>query len=234
MTIMWLPCPSSSSSTSTSTSRGVLHRTAALVGSSSKPRMNIKQAAYRCRSGGGGGSDGHKTSTATETHSCENKRAFLRELANLGRVRLVKNDGVTVIEQVVTFQDVFFTTSKQNVQYANLCDENKNVDFHIYLDKLAGIRFEERQGRRGPWRLYYIHLLGTREEPNTAGTVVVDDDDGNNNNTFVSCSLMLLWDDGKPKGEYEPKQIKAWETLANKWDDAYDATTSPPRTILFS
>ena len=144
-------------------------------------------------------------------------------------MRIVANTGVGVVEQQARFGGgaLSFTTSRDNVAFANLCDEAANVDFHVYLDMFEGYAFERRAGRRGPWLLYYIHLLGREADVRrfaaerhawlSAYNATAAESDVDDHRLAVTCSLMLLWEPGRPKGAYEPETVEAWEAMAKRW-----------------
>lgn len=132
------------------------------------------------------------------------QKEFLERLKSLGKVRIVVRNEVGILESVGTFDSLFYATIPSG-EYANLIDLKSNLDMHILLSGLTGVRFEigvSRSKSRAP--LYTLRLLGKDKKSPAA-------------------SVFVMWD--RDADDIEPERIQAWKDLKSDYVKDEDAET---------
>lgn len=137
--------------------------------------------------------------TAVETEQSPATSAlkeFLEELKGVGRIRIIVNTGVGVLESITSLEKLFYHTMAGRGEYANLMNKEENVDFHLLLDKVTAAKLVKGKSMRGDIPTYTVRFL----------------DDENK----TAALILLMW---KPdtNGEYDPGQVEAYETLLEKY-----------------
>lgn len=137
------------------------------------------------------------TEQASETQTVKD---FLEELKSVGRIRIIVNTGVGVLESVTSLEKLFYHTVAGRGEYANLMNKEENVDFHLLLSKVKAAKFAKGKSMTGDIPTYSIRFL--------------DDDDK------AAALFLVMW---KPdtKGEYDEGQVEAFEALLRKHGDTY-------------
>ena len=111
-------------------------------------------------------------------------------------------------------------TNKHKQTYRNM--------LAVYLDAFHAFAFEKKRGVRGPWDLYYVHLLGpvsawhAKQVANFRDTDVpwsqhLETSEDRRERLFRSCSIMMLWEPGGEKGEYVQSSVDAWTAMRTTW-----------------
>ncbi|WP_298612385.1 ChuX/HutX family heme-like substrate-binding protein [uncultured Thermosynechococcus sp.] len=116
---------------------------------------------------------------------------FLSDCEQLGLLRLVVTNEVAVLEVRSPLSKVFYAELPKG-RYANMHTED--FEFHLNMDQVAKIRFEEGQAKRGNFPTYAIRFLDSNEKS--------------------VLSAFLQW--GKP-GEYAAGQVAAWQALRERY-----------------
>lgn len=132
---------------------------------------------------------------------------FLSDCEQLGLLRLVVTNDVAVLEVRSPLTKVFYAELPKG-RYANM--HTADFEFHLNMDQVAKIRFEEGQAKGGNFPTYAIRFLDANEKS--------------------VLSAFLQW--GKP-GEYVEGQVAAWYALRQRYGTewqpvvaAFDTKTS--------
>lgn len=138
-----------------------------------------------------------ETDQASETQPIKD---FLEELKSVGRIRIVVNTGVGVLESITSLEKLFYHTLAGRGEYANLMNKDENVDFHLLLNKVKAVKFAKGKSMSGDIPTYTIRFL--------------DDEDK------AAALFLVMW---KPdtKGEYDPGQVEAFEALLTKHGETH-------------
>lgn len=126
---------------------------------------------------------------------------FLRDCEQLGLLRLVVTNEVAVLEVRSPLSKIFYAELPKG-RYANMHAED--FEFHLNMDQVAKIRFEEGQAKRGNFPTYAIRFL-----------------DGQDKSIL---SAFLQW--GKP-GEYAEGQVAAWHALRQRYGSEWQPVVDP-------
>lgn len=119
-------------------------------------------------------------------------KRFLSDLGGLGRVRLVTNNGLAVLESITPLGKLFYATAR-GAEYGNVIDHSLNVDLHIKLEAVKAARFEIGQSRSKPSHpTYAIRLLGGDMKT-------------------VGLSMFIQWDN--TADDVSPERIAHWKRL---------------------
>eukprot|EP00249_Psilotum_nudum_P007695 c20755_g1_i1 orf=294-986(-) len=121
---------------------------------------------------------------------------FLEELKQVGRVRIVVNTGVGVLESVTSLEKLFYHTLPGRGEYANVMNQEENIDFHLLIDKVKAAELSKGKTMRGDIPTYTICFF--------------DDDDK------AAAKFLVMWKQGT-NGEYDPGQVEAFEQLLEKY-----------------
>lgn len=121
---------------------------------------------------------------------------FLEACSPLGLLRLIVTSSAAVLEARGTIEKLFYAELPGKGKYANLHQEG--FEFHLNLDKIAQVKFEEGESKRGNFTTYAIRFLDDRGE--------------------VALSLFLQWT--KP-GDYAPGQVEAWQSLRKQYGEIW-------------
>lgn len=122
-------------------------------------------------------------------------KEFLEDCESLGLLRLIVTSSAAVLEARGNIEKLFYAELPKG-KYANMHQEG--FEFHLNMDKITQVKFEQGEAKRGNFPTYAIRLV---------------DDSGDN-----ALSLFLQW--GKP-GEYAPGQVEAWEDLKQKYGETW-------------
>jgi putative heme iron utilization protein len=120
---------------------------------------------------------------------------FLEECESLQLLRIIVNTGAAVLEVKGHIQKLFYAELPKG-RYANMHTEG--FEFHLNMDKIAKVKFETGEAKRGNFTTYAVRLLNDQDQP--------------------EMSLFLQW--GKP-GEYAEGQVTAWESLKEKYGEEF-------------
>lgn len=133
---------------------------------------------------------------ASKTEEETPLKRFLNNLGPLGRVRLITNNGLAVLESITPLDKLFYA-SVRGAEYGNVIDHKLNVDLHIKLDAVAGARFEIGKSRSNPPHpTYAIRMLGhDRKE--------------------VKLSLFMQWD--ATPDDVAPERVAHWQALKSEY-----------------
>ncbi|MFN5855609.1 MAG: ChuX/HutX family heme-like substrate-binding protein [Pseudanabaenaceae cyanobacterium] len=118
-------------------------------------------------------------------------KEFLEECDALGLLRIIVTSEGAVLEVRGVLEKLFYAELPKG-RYANMHTEG--FEFHLNMDKIAAVKFETGEAKRGNFTTYAIRLLNTSDE--------------------AQMSLFLQW--GKP-GEYAAGQVEAWQALKAKY-----------------
>ena len=121
---------------------------------------------------------------------------FLEDCEALGLLRLIVTSSAAVLEARGTIEKLFYAELPNKGKYANMHQEG--FEFHLNMDKIKQVKFEEGEAKRGNFTTYAIRLIDDQDE--------------------VALSLFLQW--GKP-GEYAPGQVEAWQGLRQKYGEVW-------------
>ena len=127
-------------------------------------------------------------------------KEFLSACNSLGTLRLIVTSSAAVLEVRGKLEKLFYAELPKG-EYANM--HNEGFEFHLNMDKITQIKFEEGEAKRGNFTTYAIRFLDDEEKP--------------------ALSLFLQW--GKP-GEYEPGQVEAWQNLRDKYGEVWQLETA--------
>ncbi len=116
---------------------------------------------------------------------------FLADCSRLGLLRLVVTNDTAVLEVRSPLEKIFYAELPKG-RYANMHSEA--FEFHLNMDQVAMVRFEEGQAKRGNFPTYAIRFLDANDK--------------------AVLSAFLQW--GKP-GEYEEGQVAAWQALREQY-----------------
>ncbi|KAL2641541.1 hypothetical protein R1flu_009128 [Riccia fluitans] len=123
-------------------------------------------------------------------------KEFLDELKTFGRVRLIVNTGVAVLESVTTFEKLFYSEMPGRGEWANVMRKEDNVDFHLLLDKVKSAKLTRGKSMRGDIPTYMVRFLDINDKS--------------------AVSVLVMWKPGTD-GEYDPGQVEAFEALEAKY-----------------
>ena len=126
-------------------------------------------------------------------------KEFLEACNSLGTLRLIVTSSAAVLEVRGKLEKLFYAELPKG-EYANM--HNEGFEFHLNMDKITQVKFEEGEPKRGNFTTYAIRFLDDEEKP--------------------ALSLFLQW--GKP-GEYEPGQVEAWKNLREKYGEVWSLET---------
>lgn len=121
---------------------------------------------------------------------------FLEACQTLGLLRLIVTSHAAVLEARGSIEKLFYAELPGKGKYANMHQEG--FEFHLNMDKITQVAFEEGESKRGNFTTYAIRFLDDRGE--------------------VSLSLFLQW--GKP-GEYAPGQVETWQALREQYGETW-------------
>jgi putative heme iron utilization protein len=123
-------------------------------------------------------------------------KEFLEACESLSTLRLIVTSSAAVLEARGKIEKLFYAELPKG-EYANMHTEG--FEFHLNMDKIAQVKFETGEAKRGNFTTYAIRLLDEKQES--------------------ALSLFLQW--GKP-GEYEPGQVEAWFALRQKYGEVWE------------
>ncbi|NJO41507.1 MAG: heme utilization protein HuvX [Cyanobacteria bacterium RU_5_0] len=119
------------------------------------------------------------------------RQEFLESCQTLGLLRMIVTSQAAVLEVRGMIEKLFYAELPKG-KYANMHQEG--FEFHLNMDNIIQVKFEEGESKRGTFTTYAIRFLDKTGEP--------------------SLSLFLQW--GKP-GEYAPGQVEAWQALRDRY-----------------
>ncbi len=123
-------------------------------------------------------------------------KEFLEACETLGTLRLIVTSSAAVLEARTTIEKLFYAELPKG-KYANMHKET--LEFHLNMDFIKQVKFEEGEAKRGNFTTYAIRFLDETGES--------------------ALSAFLQW--GKP-GEYAPGQIEAWQALREKYGEVWE------------
>ena len=136
------------------------------------------------------------TSSASKEEDLPPVKEFLNSLGALGKVRLVTNNGLAVLESITPLDKLFYATVRGN-EYGNVIDHELNVDLHINVNAIHGVRFEIGKSRTNPpVPTYALRYLGADKKE-------------------VKLSMFIQWD--KTPDDVAPERIEAWKSLKQQY-----------------
>lgn len=121
---------------------------------------------------------------------------FLEACETLGLLRLIVTSSAAVLEARTNIEKLFYAELPKG-KYANMHQDI--LEFHLNMDAIKKVKFEEGESKRGNFTTYAIRFLDEKEEP--------------------ALSAFLQW--GKP-GEYAPGQVEAWQALREKYGEIWE------------
>eukprot|EP00871_Galdieria_phlegrea_P002566 jgi/Galph1/330/GphlegSOOS_G5113.1 len=128
----------------------------------------------------------------------EKLKTVLEETKQLGKLRLIATNEATVMESICTTEKLFYAQGgPNNALYANLIDTAINLDLHLKLEAIGGIRFEQGVSRTLSKSPTYIIRWLARD----LKTVIL--------------SMFLQWD--KDPSDISPQRIEHWNALKEKY-----------------
>eukprot|EP00850_Spirogloea_muscicola_P010723 SM000064S19745 [mRNA] locus=s64:195825:197238:+ [translate_table: standard] len=147
------------------------------------------------------------TETATQEASTSSSESFpglkrfLADAASVGRVRVIVNTGMGVLESVTTLDSLFYRAVPGKGEYANLMKAADNVDFHLLLDRVAGVQLEQGTSKHGGFPTCVMRFHDSQAN--------------------VGATLFVMWRPGT-KGDYDPGQVETFEALLSKYGEHVD------------
>ncbi len=123
-------------------------------------------------------------------------KEFLEACETLGTLRLIVTSSAAVLEARTTIEKLFYAELPKG-KYANMHKET--LEFHLNMDFIKQVKFEEGEAKRGNFTTYAIRFLDETGES--------------------ALSAFLQW--GKP-GEYALGQIEAWQALREKYGEVWE------------
>ncbi len=123
-------------------------------------------------------------------------KEFLEACETLGTLRLIVTSRAVVLEARTTIEKLFYAELPKG-KYANMHKET--LEFHLNMDAIKKVKFEEGEAKRGNFTTYAIRFLDENEES--------------------ALSAFLQW--GKP-GEYEPGQVETWQALREQYGEIWE------------
>lgn len=136
------------------------------------------------------------TSTSADDTELSPIKQFLNSLGALGKVRLVTNNGLAVLESITPLDKLFYATVR-GAEYGNVIDHNLNVDLHVKVDAVYGVRFEVGKSRTNPPApTYALRFLGADKKE-------------------VKLSMFIQWD--TTPSDVAPERIAAWKSLKEQY-----------------
>lgn len=123
-------------------------------------------------------------------------KEFLEACEALGTLRLIVTSSAAVLEARTTITKLFYAELPKG-KYANMHQEL--LEFHLNMDAIKQVKFEEGEAKRGNFTTYAIRFL---------------DEKGDS-----ALSAFLQW--GKP-GEYAPGQVEAWQALRETYGEVWE------------
>ncbi len=121
---------------------------------------------------------------------------FLSDCEELGTLRLIVTSSAAVLEARGAIQKLFYAELPKG-KYANM--HTDVFEFHLNMDAIKRVKFEEGESKRGNFTTYAIRFLDEKDEP--------------------ALSAFLQW--GKP-GEYEPGQVETWQALREQYGEVWE------------
>ena len=123
-------------------------------------------------------------------------KEFLEKCSTLGLLRIIVTNDTAVLECKSEMKDLYYAALPKG-QYANMHTEN--FEFHLNMDHIGWVRFEEGIAKRGNFTTYAVRLqTDTESKP--------------------LLSAFLQW--GKP-GEYGEGQVDAFQALKAEYGEAW-------------
>ncbi len=122
-------------------------------------------------------------------------KEFLEALPTLGMLRLIVTSSAAVLEVKDTIENLFYAELPKG-KYANM--HKDTLEFHLNMDAIKQVKFEEGEAKRGNFPTYAIRFLDEKQQP--------------------ALSAFLQW--GKP-GEYAPGQVEAWQALRTQYGEIW-------------
>ncbi|NJK61109.1 MAG: heme utilization protein HuvX [Oscillatoriales cyanobacterium SM2_1_8] len=129
-------------------------------------------------------------------------KTFLEDGHRLGLLRLIVTSEAAVLEVKGTLEKLYYAELPGKGRYANRHEDL--FEFHLNMDKIAQVRFEQGEAKRGNFPTYAIRFLNDQAQP--------------------QLSAFLQW--GKP-GEYAPGQVEAWHTLRDTYGETWEPEPLP-------
>lgn len=123
-------------------------------------------------------------------------KQFLEDAKGVGRVRIIVNTGMGVLESVTDMEGLFYQALPGKGEYANLIKGGDNVDFHLLLDKVDEIHLVEGTSMRGGHPTYTMRFYDAQKAN--------------------GASIFVMWRPGT-SGEYDPAQIDGFKRLTEKY-----------------
>lgn len=123
-------------------------------------------------------------------------KEFLEACETLGTLRLIVTSSAAVLEARTTIEKLFYAELPKG-KYANM--HKDTLEFHLNMDAIKQVKFEEGEAKRGNFTTYAIRFL---------------DEKGDS-----ALSAFLQW--GKP-GEYELGQVEAWQALRENYGEVWE------------
>lgn len=124
-------------------------------------------------------------------------KEFLEKVKKVGRVRIVVNTGLGVLESVTTLDGLFCQEFGGKGEYANLMKQEDNVDFHLLLNKVASVKLSKAPSTFD--KNITIHSIRFFDSSGTLG-----------------ASVLAMWKPGT-KGDYDEGQVEAFEALLSEY-----------------
>lgn len=137
-----------------------------------------------------------ETAAPPSAASTQKLKDFLQDLKDVGRVRIIVNTGVAVLESVTNLDKLFYHTLPGRGEFANVMTKEDNVDFHLLIDQVSAAKLVKGKSARGDIPTYMIRFV-----------------DGNGS---VAVSLLVMWRVGTD-GDYDHGQVEAFESLLEKY-----------------
>eukprot|EP00899_Mesostigma_viride_P010669 jgi/Mesvir1/19603/Mv09900-RA.1 len=123
-------------------------------------------------------------------------KSLLDDVKGLGRIRIIVNTGMGVLESVTTLDKLFYSDAPGGGQWGNVMANEQNVDFHLRLDRIASVKIVKGTSPRGGYPTY---MLRFQDSSNSVGV-----------------SFFMMWPEGGEPGSYEKSQVDAFEALLAK------------------
>lgn len=124
-----------------------------------------------------------------------NLKVFLESCTDLGLVRLICTNGGAVLEVRTVIQKLYYAELPKG-KYANMHTED--FEFHLNIDRIKSVKFEQGEAKRGNFSTYAIRLLNEQAESD--------------------LSIFLQW---VKSGEYAPGQIEHWQKLKAEYGEVW-------------
>eukprot|EP00898_Chlorokybus_atmophyticus_P008756 jgi/Chlat1/8882/Chrsp92S08201 len=125
-------------------------------------------------------------------------KQLLEDAKGLGRVRLIVNTGMGVLESVSTLDSLFYHTVPQRGEYANVIDPEHNLDFHLRLDAVTSVKLIVGKAKRGDYLTYTLRFI--------------------DNVGAVGCSIFVMWQEGMA-GVYDAGQVEGFQRMLDTYGE---------------